>query len=158
MKLCSVIAMAFMLLPQSLAFASFSGHWVGGGHAQDGTGWAADCEKISYTFVHTPKTLEVIGGEVKCGGYEATFDAATLRIEDEKLFYGDLEVGTITNDLLHVVFEDDIIYLSYRFKIIKDPENPKINIIEYQQDEIFDDSDLSIEGKLMRLASPKETH
>lgn len=157
MKLFWVIAMTFMMLPQTAAFASFSGHWVGGGQAHDATGWASDCEKISYTFVHTPETLEVIGGEVKCGGYEMTFDAATLRIEDEKLFYDDLEVGTITNDLLNVLFEDDIIFLSYRFEIQRDPENPKRYIIEYRQNEIFDDSELSVEGQLKRLVNPRET-
>ena len=154
-KIISLGLIACIMSLQPLAFASFSGHWEGVGQAKDSAGWSSSCKKISYTFVHNTDTLNVTGGEVKCGEYETTFDDATLKIEKGKLFYGDLEVGTITNDLLHVVFQDDPIYLSYSFSRKKDASDPGKYFIEYRQDESFGEGNLSVEGQLTRQAGHK---
>lgn len=131
------------------AFASFTGHWEGKGTARDGKGWVSHCDRISYHFDQTPDALTLIKGEILCGDLTTVYDSVTLKIKENKLFYEELEIGTIAEDLIHIFYQDPHASMAYDFKkkIVTTMEGQK-NYIDYTETQSNADGSLNIEGLL----------
>jgi len=130
--------------------ASFNGLWRGAGQASDSSGWSAPCERISYHFEQTPTVLNVMGGEVKCGDYEQTFDPVSLVIRSNKLFYEDIEVGTLSDDALEIFYADEIITLAYSFTKVRLSGSEQY-VLNYKEHQSSQDWSIAVEGQLIDI-------
>ena len=101
-----LFVMFFVMFMSTALLGSFSGQWQGTGAAKDGAGWNTPCDYLSYQFEQTPETLYVIQGKIKCGEYQMDVDSVSLKIKDQKLYYEDLELGTITDDMMKIIYKD----------------------------------------------------
>ncbi len=133
------------------AFGSFTGHWEGKGVAK-GTGWETECTRISYHFDESPTALKLVKGEIQCGQIVSAFEAVTLPIRNHKLYYEELEIGTISEDAIHIAYADSNVSLKYDFvkKEQMDGETQK-TFIDYHQSQSSADGTVTVEGRLLEI-------
>lgn len=136
------VGVAIWTFPVFLIYPNLSGHWQGKGTAQDNKGWKTSCEELSYTFLQTPTSLNVLGGHTLCGSHQRQFESVILDIKDGQLFYDDIYLGTITENQMSIVYQDEDISLYYSFTKNLD------HTLNYSETQYNGEDFLKIEGLL----------
>lgn len=87
----------FLLLISVPTFAQFSGKFSGQGTAIFHTGKRYECSEIFLKLATSPKLFTLHQGGYNCGFLKASFDPFSFSIKNGKLFYGNLEMGGISD-------------------------------------------------------------
>ena len=135
------------LLFSSLLFASFSGRWSGEGVGTFPSHETLKCA-VSFEFNQSEKNLVLVDGSEKCGDIEYTFNSVTLNIINGKLMYDDLEIGTISDEAIHIFFQDPNVTMSYDF--LKRNHEDETPYIEYHEHTASEEGVSEIHAHLMK--------
>ena len=103
----------------SISFANWTGEWQGKGEmvsAQSPT----PCDIIDLNLNQTDTTLSVLGGGWTCGHVKSEITPYNLTILNNKLYVGDVELGTIQSDQIHIFLKAESASQEYILKKTSD--------------------------------------
>ena len=110
----------FLLLISFPVFAEFNGKFSGTGAAVFHTGKRYECTEVFLDLETSKESFRLHQGGYICGFLKASFDAFEFRIQEGKLYYGDLEMGEVSKQQLSYHYYDPEDNSTYYLTLTKD--------------------------------------
>jgi hypothetical protein len=107
MENVTTIIFMCILLAGFDASANFSGAWKGVGQLSERhyIPNGIHCHEMAFELQQTQSTLSLKQGYYRCGSYEIDFTPVNYGIRDSSLFLGIKLVGTISNNQVHLRYD-----------------------------------------------------
>lgn len=105
------------------AVGDFSGHWLAtSGKISSNIGLKGTCSKVEIIIEQTPDNLHTEKYSAKCSLFDSDWGPIDQTIRNGKVFEGDEEVGTITEDTFKTMAPDGNVSYAYNMKLIRNAD------------------------------------
>jgi hypothetical protein len=104
-----------LLLPLTASAAIFEGKFTGTGVAVMRE--KRKCSEIFLQFERAPTQLKTLEGGYNCEDLDASFDPFTLDVKDGQIFSNGKAVGTLTDSLLDLFYDDKAEGFTYHWRL-----------------------------------------
>lgn len=137
-----------LLLISFPVFADFNGKFSGTGAAVFHSGKRYDCTEVFLDLESSQTSFKLHQRGYICGFLKASFDAFEFKVKEGKLYYGDLEMGEISDQELNYHYYDPQDNSTYFLTLTQDGEGGIHYLKEWYDGEKLA---LTVKGKLSAL-------
>ena len=103
--------------------AGFSGHWTATtGTVSSNVGLHSTCTQISIDITEAPGQLTISRYHSECSYFGSNWGPDVMTIKEGKVFEGEDEVGTISDDTLLTVSQDGGAAYAFNLKLLKNAD------------------------------------